>query len=150
MIVYSKGKQDTEQKTSRGTIKSSLLCQKLVQLLVAPFQGQAHGRCPFVVVDAESSSSTRLLEQKPRQPQQTQPHCKMHQCFPRDVLWKERKKKKRNRNLQAVGLVNAISSPPSHTTHNVWHGADSPKAEEPAAPEKTCWLPISRRDQYLK
>lgn len=65
-----------------------------MQLLVAPLQGQAYRCCPFVVVDAESSSSTWLLEQKPCQPQQTQPHCKMHQSFPRDVLWEERRKKK--------------------------------------------------------
>jgi len=68
-------------------MKSSLLGQKLVQLLVAPLQGQAHGRRAVAVVDAERSSSSRLLEQKPRQPQQALPHRKVHQCLPRDVLW---------------------------------------------------------------
>lgn len=46
--------------------------------------------------------------------------------------------------------MNAISPPPSHTTNNGSRGADSPKAEEPAAHGKTRWLPISRRDQYFK
>lgn len=147
-MTTCKDKHDTEQNTSRGTTKSSLLCQQLVQLLVAPLQGQAHRRCPFVVVDAESSSSPRLLEQKPRQPQQTQPHRKMHQCFPRDVLWEETRRGKLNKwEFVGYGLGECHIPPPRNTTHNGWHGADSPKAKEPAAPGKTHCLPISRRDQ---
>lgn len=113
--MYSKAKQGREWKTT----KSSLLCQKLVQLLVAPLQGQADGRCPLVVVDAESSSSTRLLEQKPRQPQQPQPHRKMHQSFPRDVLWEGRKRKKEREICRLVGKGNVISQHPSPTTRQL-------------------------------
>jgi len=120
--MYSKGKHDTEWKTSRGTIKSSLRRQKLVHLLVAPLQGQAHRRCPFVVGDPQSLSSTRQVEQKPCQAQQAQPHRKMHQCFPRHVLWEERRRKKKKWEFVGCGLgeCHIPTSQPHHTPQLAW------------------------------
>lgn len=66
----------------KGRENEHLLGQELVQLVITPLQGQA-GRCrSFLVVDAERSSATWLLQQEPRQPQQAQPNGKMHQCLP--------------------------------------------------------------------
>lgn len=59
-----------------------LLGQQPVQLVMAPLQGQAHGGRSFLVVDAQSSAATWLLQQEPRQPQQPQPHGEMHQRLP--------------------------------------------------------------------
>lgn len=50
--------------------------------MIPSLQGQAHRRRSFLVVDAEGPTATRLLQEEPRQPQQSQPHSKMQECFP--------------------------------------------------------------------
>ena len=77
--------------------KAHLLGQEPVQLVIAPLQGQAHRCRSFLIVDAQSSAATWLLQQEPRQPQQPQPHGEMHQRLSGATICRQRTRRRSER-----------------------------------------------------